>query len=151
MKPSYLIILAINGLGLAAALAISNTETERTVVRSIEDRSALVPVESLQKPKCFKTGAPYGKDEKRARNAAKKACRRHLKGTYIEREVRTKCYNIGSLFRKKSVEFSVGYTGGPLAKGSRGLEYDECVHGLMEHILNCPLGGDTTYGNWRYR
>ena len=42
------------------------------------------------------------RDEKRARNAAKKACRRHLKGTYVEREVRTKCYNIGSLLRKKT-------------------------------------------------
>ncbi|KAH6884604.1 hypothetical protein B0T10DRAFT_493468 [Thelonectria olida] len=102
----------------------------------------------LQKRACFKTGENFGNQRDLAQDKARFACNKHFKGNWKKRETVVKCYDLGS--SGKSVLLTVGLTG-PNAGSTRYLDPDECFSGLSSEILNCGKGGDTTYGNWRYR
>lgn len=132
MKPTTLLLLAVNSLGLASAASIASPDDNLHV---------------LEKRACFKTGANYGSQRTNALDAVKKACEGPLKGTYVRRETRVRCYNIGG---NKHVMVTIGLTGSN-APESRALGVDECRGGLNSEIINCGKGGDTTYGRWRYR
>lgn len=132
MKPSTLLFFAVNYLGLASAAAIANPDDS---------------LHAMEKRKCFKTGANYGNDQNAALNAVETACKGPLKGKYNKRETRVKCYNLSG---DKSVKLTVGLTGSN-AGSTRTIDRDECMNGLTKEVVNCGKGGDTTYGNWRYR
>ncbi|VUC21232.1 unnamed protein product [Clonostachys rosea] len=132
MKASTLVLVAIHYLGLASAASIASPDGI---------------VENLEIRKCFATGEKYGIEKGEAFAAARQACNGPLKGTYSKRETRVRCYNIG---RNKQVKLTVGLTG-KNAGSTRTIGSDECYNGLSKEISNCEKGGDTTYGNWRYR
>ncbi|KAH8696989.1 hypothetical protein GQ44DRAFT_665948 [Phaeosphaeriaceae sp. PMI808] len=132
MKPSTILFIAVNYLGLASAASIANRDDS---------------LHTMEKRKCFSTGENFGGDRQAALNAAKQACEGPLKGKYQKRETAVKCYNIAD---KKHVIFTIGLSG-PNAGSTRTLGSDECYNGLASEINSCGKGGDTTYGNWRYR
>ncbi|KAM7201243.1 hypothetical protein V8F20_004989 [Naviculisporaceae sp. PSN 640] len=134
MKPSTLLIIAINYLGLTSAAAVVNPDEALTVA-------------NLEKRKCFESGAQWSSARDEAVAAAKKHCNAGLKGKYLKRETRVKCSNLPG---NKHVKFTVGLTGSN-APDSRNLGYAECLDGLSSEIYNCKRGGDTTYGRWRFR
>ncbi|KAH7034499.1 uncharacterized protein B0I36DRAFT_316429 [Microdochium trichocladiopsis] len=131
MKPSTLLFVAINYLGLASAAAITPDDT----------------LPAIEKRACFDSGASWGSQRGTALTRAQTACNGPLKGTYQKRETRPECYSIGG---GKIVRFTVGLTG-PNAPEERNLGYAECLDGLTSEIISCGKGGDTTYGRWRYR
>ncbi|KAK7178059.1 hypothetical protein PSPO01_15890 [Paraphaeosphaeria sporulosa] len=132
MKPSTFLLFAVNYLGLASAASIANPDDS---------------VHAMEKRACFSSGANFGNDQNAALNAARTACNGYLKGKYNKRETRVKCYNLSS---NKHVKLTVGLTG-PNAGSTRKIGSDECYNGLTKEIIKCSKGGDTTYGNWRYR
>lgn len=132
MKPSTFLLFAVNYLGLASAAAIANPDGS---------------LHAIEKRACFKTGASYGNDQDVALNAVETACKGPLQGKYDKRETRVKCYNLSG---NKSVKLTVGLTGSN-AGSTRTIGSDECIGGLSKEVVNCQRGGDTTYGNWRYR
>ena len=132
MKPSTLLLFAVNYLGLASAASITNP-----------DKS----LHAIEKRKCFESGANFGSAQVAALEAADKACSGPLTGKYHKRETRVECYKISS---NKHVKLTVGLSGDD-AGSTRKLGGAECYNGLAKEILKCDKGGDTTYGNWRYR
>ncbi|RYO77859.1 hypothetical protein DL766_004894 [Monosporascus sp. MC13-8B] len=132
MKPSTLLLFAVNYLGLASAASIANPDDS---------------LHAMEKRACFKTGANFGNDQNAALNAARTACNGPLNGKYNKRETRVRCYNLS---QSKHVMLTVGLTGRN-AGSTRTIGSDECYNGLTKEIINCGKGGDTTYGNWRYR
>lgn len=132
MQPSTLLLFAVSYLGLASAVSVAQPEHS---------------LHAMEKRACFKTGANFGNERAAAIEAAKKACNGPLKGTYKKRETAVKCYGIGG---NKHVVFTVGLQGAN-AGSTRTLGAAECLDGLSSEIYNCGKGGDTTYGNWRYR
>ncbi|EHK21764.1 uncharacterized protein TRIVIDRAFT_111995 [Trichoderma virens Gv29-8] len=131
MKPSTIFISAISYVSLASSAAIANPDDS---------------LNALEKRSCFKTGASYGAEKAAANKAALTACSGALTGTYSKRETRVKCYPIGN---NKVVMLTIGLTG-KNAPSSRTIYSQECFDGLSKEI-ECSKGGDTTYGNWRYR
>ncbi|KAH8723849.1 hypothetical protein GQ44DRAFT_750667 [Phaeosphaeriaceae sp. PMI808] len=132
MKPSTLLLFAVNYLGLASTASIANPDDS---------------LHTIEKRDCFSSGANFGSDQNAALDAAQSACNGPLKGKYDKRETRVRCYNLSS---NKHVKLTVGLTG-PDAGSTRTIGSNECVNGLTKEIVNCSKGGDTTYGNWRYR
>lgn len=132
MKTSTLLLFAVNYLGLASAASIANPDDS---------------LHAIEKRACFKTGASFGNDQSAALSAAWTACNNDFSGRYNKRETRVKCYNLSS---NKQVKLTVGLTG-PNAGSTRAIDERECYDGLSSEIFNCGKGGDTTYGNWRYR
>ncbi|KAK3187360.1 hypothetical protein K4F52_003992 [Lecanicillium sp. MT-2017a] len=134
MKPSTLLLVAINTFTLTSAAP--------SVDPSVDD----VP-HAMEKRRCFQSGANFGSDQNAALKAARSACNGPLKGKYNKRETRVRCYNLSN---RKHVKLTVGLTGHN-AGSTRTIGSDECYNGLIKEIVNCKKGGDTTYGNWRYR
>ncbi|KAL2198297.1 hypothetical protein P885DRAFT_75909 [Corynascus similis CBS 632.67] len=136
MKVSTLLVAAVSYFGLASAAAVANPDSNDVLEsRDIHARA------------CFDSGANFGNQRATARDRASTACNGPLKGKYLKRETRVKCYSIGG---GKHVKLTVGLTG-PNAPDSRTLGYSECYDGLLSEIMNCGKGGDTTYGRWRFR
>ncbi|KAL2206784.1 hypothetical protein CC79DRAFT_1349646 [Sarocladium strictum] len=133
MKLANLSIVAVSYLSLVSAMPVLGSD----------DASPA----DLEKRKCFHTGESFGSSREAALDAAEYACTSDLIGTYSKRETRVRCYGIGN---GKSVKLTVGLTG-KNAPATRRIQFNECVDGLHKEIQNCGRGGDTTYGNWRYR
>jgi hypothetical protein len=132
MQPSTLILCAISYLGVASAASIGKADGS---------------LDALERRACFESGANFSSDQNAALNAARSACNGSLKGKYNKRETRVKCYQLST---NKHVKLTVGLTG-PNAGSTRTIDSDECYNGLTSEIIKCSKGGDTTYGNWRYR
>jgi hypothetical protein len=132
MKPSTILFVAVNYLGLASAASIASPDGQ---------------VNAVEKRACFESGASFGSQRSTALARARTACTGPLKGKYSKRETRVRCYNLGS---NKHVKLTVGLTG-PNAPSERTLSYADCLDGLTSEIISCSKGGDTTYGRWRYR
>ncbi|KAJ8108143.1 hypothetical protein OPT61_g8377 [Boeremia exigua] len=81
---------------------------------------------AMSKRACFQTGASFGDQRSAAADAAKKSMQRPS---------------------QRHVQEARGHNAG----STRSIAYAECLDGLSSEIYNCGKGGDTTYGNWRYR
>lgn len=145
MKPSTILFVAVNFLGLASAAAIADPEPYALAEPDVEALDPLVS--GLEKRKCFESGAKWSSVRKNAIAEAEKHCKGKLKGKYKKRETRVVCQNLPGA---KHVVFTIGLTGAN-APTSRTLGTAECVDGLTSEIQQCARGGDTTYGRWRYR
>ncbi|KFY06851.1 hypothetical protein V492_07686 [Pseudogymnoascus sp. VKM F-4246] len=136
MKPSTLLICAVSYLGLASGAAIASP-----------DDSSIAIDNTIEKRACFKSGVKFGGDQNAALKAARTACNSPFKGKYHKGDNRARCYNLAS---NKHVKLAVGLVG-KNAGSTRTLGADECYNGLISEIMKCSQGGETTYGNWRYR
>ncbi|KFY44721.1 hypothetical protein V494_01357 [Pseudogymnoascus sp. VKM F-4513 (FW-928)] len=140
MKPSTLLICAVSYLGVASAVPTASPDDSlNTVENAIEN--------TIEKRACFGSGVTFGGDQNAALKAARTACNSPLKGKYHKGDNRARCYNLAS---NKHVKLAVGLVG-KNAGSTRTLGADECYNGLISEIMKCSHGGETTYGNWRYR
>ncbi|KAK4188077.1 hypothetical protein QBC35DRAFT_550617 [Podospora australis] len=135
MKPST-ILVAITSLALSTAAA-----------PTADPAPNAGHVNTIQKRGCFSTGATWGSDQNTALNKAREICDGFFEGTWQKRESHMRCFQLSA---NKHVKFTVGLMG-PNAGATRYLGSDECYGGLISEIVKCSRGGETTYGNWRYR
>ncbi|KAF1969410.1 hypothetical protein BU23DRAFT_601608 [Bimuria novae-zelandiae CBS 107.79] len=127
------------------------TEFTGNVTALLEEEVALQEAtlqdRSLEKRKCFKTGAKWGHPKQLYGKAAVFACYNKLSGTYKRGQVYRVC---GPVSNSMSVEFKLGLTGKNAPK-TRYISGGECLSGMSSEINSCSRGGQTTYGNWYYR
>ncbi|CAH0003612.1 unnamed protein product [Clonostachys byssicola] len=138
MKCSTIILFAVNALGLVSAAAVADPEPA-----SIVNPDDLV--NNLETRRCFLSGEKFD-DMPKTYQKVRDLCAGPFKGTYKKNEVRTYCRAVGRI----SVKYTIGLQGHN-AGSTRNMDFNECVNGLDKEIKNCAKGGDTTYGNWRYR
>lgn len=127
------------------------TEFTGNVTALLEEEVALQEAtlqdRSLEKRKCFKTGAEWGYPKQLYGKAAALACYNKLSGTYKRGQVYGVC---GPISNSMSVQFKLGLTGKD-APQTRYISGGECLSGMSSEINSCSRGGQTTYGNWYYR
>lgn len=79
-------------------------------------------------------------------NAAKKACQNHLKSKYGAGGAPSGSRHVCIDANGKRLQFTLSN----VRKGNRRMGFEECMNGFRKE-LSCPKGGESSYGNWKYR